>query len=190
MASNQIVRALANTLFADPEDKVYAVLDGAASETLLADLYRLEPKFECLYRGDIKPDLAWVAPYLVRLEPDSAFTQFLFGSGWGKNWGVFVTTQAEFDDVRRHFRRFLMVHSSEGKPLYFRYYDPRVMRDFFPIADAEQIKTMFGPLKAWYGEGLQETEMLRFDVRDGAVVRKSVDLKKVAGRSQTDAALF
>jgi hypothetical protein len=182
VANEAIVKALASTLFADPEDKVYAVLDGAASETLLADLYRLEPKFECLYRGDIEPDLAWVAPYLVLLEPDSAFTRFLLGSGWGKHWGVFVTTQSEFGDVHRHFRRFLMVHSSDGKPMYFRYYDPRVMREFLPMADAEQIKTMFGPLKTWYGEGADENEMLRFDVQNGAVVKKSVDLKKMIVR--------
>ncbi len=121
----------------------------------------MEPKFSrCLYRGEIEPDLAWVAPYLVRLEPDSVFTRFVFGSGWGRNWGIFVITQAEFDDVRRHFRRFLMVHSSDGKPLYFRYYDPRVMREFFPVADADQIQTMFGPLKAWLGEGATENELL------------------------------
>lgn len=187
MASDLIVKALGETLFADPpgsdpQDKVYAVLDGAASETLLADLYRLEPKFECLYRGEIEPDLAWVAPYLVLVEPDSEFARFLFGSGWGKNWGVFVTTQAEFDDVRSHLRRFLMVHTSDGKPLYFRYYDPRVLREFLPIADSEQIKTMFGPLKAWFGEGMDENEMLRFEAPDGAMVKKSVDLKKVTGR--------
>jgi hypothetical protein len=182
VASDAIVRALGETLFADPEDKVYAVLDAAASDTMLADLYKLKPKFECLYRGDLTPDMAWVAPYLVRLEPGSALTRLVFESGWGKNWGIFATTLAEFDDVRRHFRRFLMVHTSEGKPLHFRYYDPRVMREFFPIADAEQIQTMFGPLKAWFGEGAAENEMLRFEPRKGAAVKKVVDLAKVVVR--------
>jgi hypothetical protein len=182
VASKAVTRALSQALFADAESNVYAILDGAAVPDLLNELYRMDPAYECLYRGELEPDLAWVAPYLVHLEPDAPFTRFVLEQGWGGSWGIFATSNARFDEVRRHFRRFLMVHTSEGKPLYFRYYDPRVLREFLPIADAEQIKTMFDLLKAYFAEGPEGAVLLRFEAQDGAVGMRELDLKTAAAR--------
>jgi hypothetical protein len=46
----------------------------------------------------------------------------------------------------KHFRKFLIVKTEEGDELYFRFYDPRVLRIFLPSCDKEQLKEFFGPV--------------------------------------------
>src|ERR1700730_4373181 len=104
----------ADYLFAERNANVYAILDGASVEELLDQLYRYEPEFICLYRGELEPDIAEVAPYLVRLDRTSAFTDWLLETGWGNHWCVFAVSQADLTAMRQHLRRFLNVHDTEG----------------------------------------------------------------------------
>ena len=122
------VQHLSRYLFVGRELNVFAVLDGAAVPNLRTSLHIFQPEYECLYRGDLKPDMAQVAPYLVRLEPNSQFTDWVVVDGWGKHWGIFVRSAEDMPAVRRHLRRHLVVHDEDGRPLAFRYYDPRVLR--------------------------------------------------------------
>jgi hypothetical protein len=156
-----LVRWLGGQLFAD-EMQVYAVLDGAIIPDLLDRLYGLQPEFICLYRGELAPDLAEVAPYLVRLDPDDEFARWVIEEGWGKSWGVFAVSDGDMYAVRQHFRRFLIVRDPEGKPLYFRYYDPRVLRVYLPTCNADELRTVFGPLACYLLEDADPGVALRF----------------------------
>jgi hypothetical protein len=159
-------------LFAEDGMSVFAVLDGASVPGLVKKLHENRPEYECLFRGDLKPDMMEVAPYLVRLEPGSEFANWVIGQGWGNHWGVFALTRAPLLDLRQHFRRFLTVHDSEGKPLYFRYYDPRVLRVYLPTCNAEELKTVFGPVTAYVLEGETPEALLRFEAPSGSLVQK------------------
>lgn len=160
----------------DPDAKVYAVLDGASIPNLLEHLTPHAPNYECLYRGELKPDLAAAAPYLAILEEDSDLTDWILQQGWGKHWGIFAICPAELAAMRRHFRTFLMVHSSEGKPLYFRYYDPRVLRTYLPTCNAEELGTLFGPVQSFVMESETPGELLDFRVKDGALATTTKSL--------------
>jgi len=85
------------------------------------------------------------SPYLVRLEPEAAFNHWVFEEGWGRHWGIFARSSVGLNGVRTHLRKFLMVKDPEGKQLYFRWYDPRVLRIFLPTCNAEELATLFGP---------------------------------------------
>src|SRR5215468_3484951 len=102
-------RALFPHLFgAENELNAFAVLDGAAAPDLLDQLYGdPRPEFICLYRGDLEPDIAEIAPYLVRLEPGHPFTDWLLAEGWGKHWGIFAVSAAGLKTIRTHLRKFL-----------------------------------------------------------------------------------
>ena len=163
--------AIVQQLFFQDETGVFAVLDGAAVGDLLTPLYEYQPEFECLYRGELKPDIAEVAPYLVRLEPDSAFTSWVIEQGWGNNWGIFALANVEFAVLRRHFRRFLIVHDPDGKPLYFRYYDPRVLRVYLPTCTADELQTIFGPVERFVLADEDPSTALRFRL-DTAVLKQ------------------
>lgn len=159
-------------LFAKDGMSVFAVLDGASVPGLVKKLYENRPEYECLFRGDLKPDMMEVAPYLVRLEPGSEVANWVIGQGWGNHWGVFALARAPLLDLRQHFRRFLTVHNGEGKPLYFRYYDPRVLRVYLPTCNAEELKTVFGPVTAYVLEGEAPETLLRFEAPSGSLVQK------------------
>ncbi len=163
-------------LFAGDGGGVFAVLDGASVPGLLLKLHQASPEFECLYRGDLAPDMAEVAPYLVRLEQKAEFTAWVLTEGWGKHWGIFVSTQANLHAMRQHFRRFLRVHDSAGKPLYFRFYDPRVLRVFLPTCTGGQLAEMFGPVASYVTEGEQPGALLCFRLKAGelATERKAL----------------
>src|SRR6266705_2944410 len=83
---------LAEVLFGKGETPVFAVLDGASAPNLVKNLYEHEPEYCCLYRGELEPDMATVAPYLVRLEAESKFTELVFTEGWGTHWGSFLVS--------------------------------------------------------------------------------------------------
>jgi hypothetical protein len=163
MDEKVITQSLVKYLFSQPETNVFTVLDGASVEQLPHLLWEQEPENICLYRGELEPDIAAVAPYLVKLEYDHPFTKLVCEKGWGNHWGIFAITSAEINlrDLRKHFRRFLMVYSPEGKLIYFRYYDPRVLRVYLPTCNAEEMKTIFGPVSNYIVEDEDSSVLMR-----------------------------
>jgi len=165
--------ALRQQLLPEPGQSLYCILDGASVDGLLDKLFQLDPAHVCLYRGKLEPDLAETAPYLVQLDLGSEFATWVIEDGWGKHWGIFAHSEADLEAVRRHFRRFLMVRGPDGKQLYFRYYDPRVLRVFLPTCDEEQTQTLFGPIETYLLEADEADRVVRFRRADG-VVREEV----------------
>ncbi|MCU0612639.1 MAG: DUF4123 domain-containing protein [Candidatus Eisenbacteria bacterium] len=168
-----------NQLFSREDEHAYAVLDGASIPDLLDRLYGDDrPEFECLYRGELPPDMAEVAPYLVELTPDSAFAGWVIEKGWGQHWGIFAVAPADLRLLRQHFRRLNVVYGPEHKPLIFRYYDPRVLRGFAPTCDATQLAEFFGPIRCFILENDDPGHALRLSRAEGKLRQETtpVDL--------------
>ena len=172
----KIVEAVSSLLFAEPGVSAFAVLDGASIPDLLDKLDELQPEYVCLRRGELKPDLAEVAPYLVRLEPGTEFTRWLLEQGWGNHWGIFALAAANLIEMRRHCRTLTMVYDPEGEPLLFRYYDPRVLRIYLPTCNEEELRTMFGPVAAYLLEDEDPGTLLRYQVSGGKLVQQKKPL--------------
>ena len=64
-----------------------------------------------------------------------------------------------------------MVYDEDGKPLYFRYYDPRVLRAFLPTCNADDLKVLFGPVDDYLLESEDGADVLRFAVADGKLIQ-------------------
>ena len=158
-----ITETIKKHLFEQFDRNVYAVLDGASVPDLPQTLWELEPENICLYRGELAPDMAQVAPYLVRLETNSPFTEWVLTKGWGNHWGIFAITPEEADlrTMRLHFRKFLRVTGPDNKPLYFRYYDPRVLRVYLPTCNTEELEVIFGPILEYILEDEDPATILR-----------------------------
>jgi uncharacterized protein DUF4123 len=140
-------------LLAEEGEELCAMLDGASVPGLLERLdSERSLEVECLFRGALEPDMAEVAPYLVKLELESEFTEWVVGSGWGRHWGTFVTSRRGFRNLRDHLRALTLIYRRDGTPLYFRYYDPRVLRIFLPTCSPAQLRQMFGPVDAFLAE--------------------------------------
>jgi hypothetical protein len=141
---------------------LYAILDAARDTKVLAALLQSKSHYQSLYQGAEGARLAQFAPYLVRLPDDSSFLEMLVREGWGKSWGVYLTCASEFSEVRRHVRHFLEVTLPDGRDVYFRFYDPRVLRVYLSTCTPEDTKEFFGPIGAYLVEDTDPTKLLRF----------------------------
>jgi pSer/pThr/pTyr-binding forkhead associated (FHA) protein len=143
-------------------DGLYAVLDAARSDRILTLLQESVEVYRSLYEGTEGDALAHVAPYLVSLPRGSRLLARLVHEGWGRRWGSFLVCRRPFKEVRRHLRRFLMVADADTRQrFYFRFYDPGVLRTFFPAATERQRVELFGPMDLFLAEG-EHGEVLRW----------------------------
>jgi hypothetical protein len=164
MAAKDIISGLQRQLYADAQQSIYAILDGASIPILLELLDEHQPEHTCLFSGKLDPEVQMTAPYLVRLEPGSEFSRHVMEHGWGRHWGIFASVPKElpFIAVRKHFRTFLRVRGPEGNALLFRYYDPRVMRVYLPTCNEEEAAVIFGPVTQYLLESEDPSNALRF----------------------------
>jgi hypothetical protein len=175
---SKAVATLTPFLLGEGDTPVFAILDGASAPDLVKNLYEHEPEYCCLYRGELEPDMATVAPYLVRLEPDSKFTELVLGEGWGAHWGSFVVSSATLRTLRDHFRAFHTVELPNQRTVLFRYYDPRVLRNFLPVCNAAELATFFGPVQKFVVEGETPEAGLQFSLAGTALKPEPFQIKK------------
>ncbi len=131
----------------------HTILDSAtATHENIQLLTELNKTGTSLYRGRSEEQLAEVAPYLFEIPESNEFLEKILADGKGLAWGIFIISKSSFDELFKHFRKFLIVKTEEGKELYFRFYDPRVLRIFLPSCDAIQLKDFFGPVTQFFVE--------------------------------------
>ncbi|MCJ7599942.1 MAG: DUF4123 domain-containing protein [Desulfobulbaceae bacterium] len=169
MTSPQIDRIV--SLLWQPVDgrtplNVYALVDAARSESIYPKIMGAKVASVCLHRGKTAEELAWVAPYLVQMQREDSFTEWLLDSGWGKSRYVFVRSSATLHELKRHFRTFLTVYDEEGKSYFFRFYDPRVMRVYLPTCNENELEIIYGPVARYYIEGKEEKQLVEYICTD------------------------
>ncbi|WP_114860444.1 DUF4123 domain-containing protein [Azospirillum brasilense] len=175
MIAEPALRTLAGTLFTD-RVPVYAVIDGAGCPALLPMLDRHGVPSICLYRGELEPELAEAAPYLAELVPDSPFTRWFLGEGWDRHWGILLKTEAGLAEMRSHLRHLTMARLPDGRVVYFRFYDPRVMRVYLPTCTPEEAAHIFGPADSMFMEGESPATLLRMESGPKGVLAAHVPL--------------
>ncbi len=139
---------LRQRLWSDPGLRPWVVLDGAGVPGLPVRLSGLPAqRWACLFHGQLEPDVAELAPYLLELPRQGELLDWLL-SGWGHHWGVYLLAPEATDLalLRRHLRKLGLVQGPAGEPLWFRWYDPRVLRLAVPGFDPGQLQTLFGPV--------------------------------------------
>jgi hypothetical protein len=174
MIKEDITESLNKYLFADEGANLFAIIDGASVPDLLPKLDEFQPECYCLFPGNLEPDMAEVAPYLVQLEPDTEFTNWILENGWGKHWGIFAVSHEDLRKMRQHFRSFIIVYDSNHKPMRFRYYDPRVLRLFLPTCTSGELEKVFGPVDCYMLEDEDPNLLLRFRVGSGGLTQEKL----------------
>ena len=166
---------------APPEDRLleilrgqaqplFALLDAARDHRVRALVAESGEEYQSLYEGAQGKELDEAAPYLVRLPAGSSLLERLVRDGWGESWGVYLTCAEPFKDIRKHFRHFLMVKAEDGRELYFRFYDPRVLRVFLPSCSPGEAAEFFGPIRRFWCEHPAPPVMLEFTCTERGIV--------------------
>jgi hypothetical protein len=136
--------------------RLYAVIDAARAPRAVQLLEESVDPYNSLYDGEAGRAHDDVAPYLVQLRSDSWLLERLVREGFGDAWGIYLVSDAGFDAVRRHLRQFLMVEAEgEERRLFFRFYDPRVLRTFAEVITPEQ-----------RNEFMKDLDVILYEVQD------------------------
>lgn len=155
--------------------QLYTLLDASRLDGLIYQARELNEQHRCLYEGDSEVVLGAVAPWLFQLESQSYFAQWLVEHGAGESWGVFLHSSVEEEELYRHLRQFLIVHQEDGKELYFRFYDPRVLRNFLPTCDVGQLQEFFGPVNTYVMEDA-EGKVVTFEIQESKLIQRDLNV--------------
>ncbi|BCG46418.1 hypothetical protein GEOBRER4_n1214 [Citrifermentans bremense] len=175
--TNSTITALKNELFSGEPTTVFAIVDGATVTGLTRYLASFQPRHVCLYAGELAPDMAEVAPRLALLERDAPFTDWLLGNGWGRGWGIYGKTGSRFTELRCHFRRLAKVaDEATGRPLYFRFYDPKLLAIYLSGCSRKELRECFGPVQQYLVEDVVLGSLARMQLVDDELRKESVSL--------------
>jgi len=140
----------------------YLLLDAARMEHEMETATAFLGENSSLYQGKSKIELAGVGPYLFKTDTISELNNWVKKEGWGNSWGVALFSFIPFSDLYKHCRKFLLVRTEDDMELYFRFYDPRVLRIFLPTCSKEQLHDFFGPIQYFIVEDEDSAFAIKF----------------------------
>ena len=139
-----------------PELKCYFILDANKHKYLAPENFHC--RIESLFQGEFAEITKDIAPYLVEVIPypddsseselmglfsdEGAMTRF----NWHEELGIFIHSRYDFDTVLRHLRHFPVMKDENGKWFFFRFYDPKVLRNYLEViaTSPEKLNKFFG----------------------------------------------
>lgn len=139
-----------------PELKCYFILDANKHKYLEPENFHC--RIESLFQGEFAEITKDIAPYLVEVIPypddsseselmglfsdEGAMTRF----NWHEELGIFIHSRYDFDTVLRHLRHFPVMKDENGKWFFFRFYDPKVLRNYLEViaTSPEKLNKFFG----------------------------------------------
>jgi hypothetical protein len=157
---------------------LFALVNAEADETLSSWLVMsgFPVRQHTLWEGEPGASAPGWAPFLLSLTPGSPALHQLLENGWGKGWASYFTSSAALEDLRAHFSRFLMTQLQGKGEVYFRFYEPTVMREFLTQANPNELAMFFGPVNEWLLEAPVKGSMLRVRNSPGGLVTNTVSL--------------
>jgi hypothetical protein len=144
----------------------YIILDGAKMMSHLSEAIELNPTHRSLYLTEANDPLQQVAPLLFSYHHGNPFSHWCEKNGRGESWGTVFSSYKSFDYVYKHFRQHLFITTADNEKLYFRFYDPRVMRTFLPVCTKQQLLKFFGPIHDISCEDADSAYQLKFFLRN------------------------
>lgn len=142
--------------------ELFAILDAARTDEVLAQLAKAEVQYESLFRGQEEEQLFDVSPFLIVCKEETELYAWLTSEGWGQSVGIFFTSSDSFENLFTHFQRFLLVQEEGGGEMYFRFYDSRVLRVYLPTCTTQEIRTLFGNVSRFMMESEDGKSILSF----------------------------
>lgn len=176
MTLRQETKDLLEVLYAHPGERLYGLLDSTRDERILDLLEESREHYQRLCEGQ-QDEIP--APYLVELPKASPLLTILIREGWGKGWGIYVTSTTSFQELLDHFRHFLVVPGENGMEGKFRFYDPRVLRVHLPTCTESDRQKFLGPVQHILVEEEDATSVLRFSAATGIPeeIKVNVEIK-------------
>jgi hypothetical protein len=127
---------------------LYAIMDSSDSNEVTAKAKELgEQRAVSLFQGTAEEQYWSVAPYLIAVDP--AVLDWIVTQRWNTPWGLFILSKVDFQILRQHFRRFLIVQLPDSEKWFFRFYDPRITKVYLLNCNEQELRKFFGPARAF-----------------------------------------
>lgn len=136
--------ALKTLLDAGPKGtKTYALMDCALDSTIYPTIQASGCPNQKLYGESWQSGLADIAPHVVELTSSAKFSTELLTWDWYGNWGYFVQSTTSLSDLAQSFADLTTAKLSSGEEVFFRFFDPRVIRVFLAQASKNDLQSVF-----------------------------------------------
>jgi hypothetical protein len=132
------------------ECTLYAIVDSARNDDIFRYFLTDNVVYQSLFHGKMDMKFFGVSGFLMECKKDSKLFNWLTTEVWCDSCSIFFVSKAPFDEVLRHFQKFNRVYLEDDDVVYFRYYDPRVLRVYLPTCNGKEIKTFFGEIESFY----------------------------------------
>lgn len=165
--------------------QIYAILDAAADSGIPKKLWWLDADYVSLYKGEPEEKYFDIAPYLVNIsingENHAKLREWIFEKCWGGGRAVFFEANADMNTLLKHFQKFTIVLDESGKGMFFRFYDPRVLRVYLPTCNKEESRYIYGYdiIKAFFVESGEGDRVLSFLPKQGYFVGDDVHAPRI-----------
>ncbi|MEK7855861.1 MAG: DUF4123 domain-containing protein, partial [Acidobacteriota bacterium] len=93
----------------------------------------------------------------------------------GDDWGIFVHSRCTLIEMRRHFRALAKVYDENGNARIFRYYDPRVLRNYLPTCTPIELIEFFGNVETIFAESDDGQALMSFTLENNVLKRSELN---------------
>jgi len=153
--SKQFLEELFNEENKNKNLKVYAVIDAAKIKKLTNELIIIDAqKVKILFDGQEAIELEEVAPYLIELNKEDEFTNWVAKNVYGNSGAIFIKSTNDIETLAEHLKPFIPVTrevAHEGRTIiqkgYLAYYDPRVFPNWIESESSERQSNFFSNIK-------------------------------------------
>ena len=167
--------ALTRVLYQITGGHFFAIGDAARDKRVYAYTVACPSSTASLFTGESAVEMREFAPYAMELDFADSGATAMINSLWGESCMVYIKANCGLSDLVRHLRHLTIVELPDGRKVYFRFYDPRVLRGFLPSLTADERSAFWGPVDSFLVESVCRSKLLQFRPREPAPVEVSVD---------------
>lgn len=142
--------------------KLYAIVDSARNDLVFKYFLTDNINFKSLFDGKMDIKLFGVSGFLVEYKENSMLFNWLTTEAWGDSCSIFFISKITFADALKHLQKLNRVYLEGNDIVYFRYYDPRVLRTYLPTCNKKEIKSFFGEIESIFIEGEKPDVLIEF----------------------------
>lgn len=158
-----------------PRRHLYAIIDASRQPMMIpAALEAIASRVSCLYSGNALREFGDNAAWVVELLPSESTLHWLLQQGFNKRWAIFASSRLELAPFVRHLKKFTVVNNERGETLFFRFYDPHVLRQYLPMFDDQQTTSFFrGIDDVFFEDTSRENTIVKFSLSDESRLTKT-----------------
>ncbi len=157
---------------------LFALLNAGIEQHVPHFLMGSGEPFQFLSEGLAVEQMQPPSVYLAQFTPSSALLPRLIREGWGKPWVTFVTCSHPVPELAKHLRNLMLMSTADGRPFYFRYFDPRILQLLLPTFTPQELSQFFGPLHTFLiADPADPARLLEFGVTPQGLAGRALALR-------------